>query len=131
MCTCNMDKLGKKAYGDTSLLYRYRGKVDVPPLQMVNNKISASKCGTQAVTSNAAVDTFIKLKKNFYSVSKNVPDYMLVNINVMRALKYWSMDRTFKNYPNKNILETFLTTKKIHQQHYKIEKEREMVFWRI
>ena len=41
MCTCTMDKLGKL---DKSLLYKYKETVEVPPLQMVDDIISASKC---------------------------------------------------------------------------------------
>ena len=70
MCTCTMDKLGRKAYDDPSLLYKYRGEVQVPPLQMVDDIISASKCGTQVVTTNAAVGTFIKSKKLQLSETK-------------------------------------------------------------
>ena len=63
MCTCTMDKLGKKAYSDPNLLYTYKGEVQVPPLQMVDDIITASRCGNQVVTTNAAVNIFVKLKK--------------------------------------------------------------------
>ena len=62
-CAYALDKLGKQAYGNPSLLYKFRGEVQVPPLQMVDDVISASNCGTQVVTPNAAVDAFTKLKK--------------------------------------------------------------------
>ena len=32
MCTCTMDKLGKIAYQDKSLLQKYINEVKVPPL---------------------------------------------------------------------------------------------------
>ena len=70
MCTCTMDKLGSQAYGDPNLLYKYRGEVNVPPLQMVDDVIMASKCGNQVVTSNSAVSTFMKLKKLDLSETK-------------------------------------------------------------
>ena len=70
MCTCIMDKLGRKAYEDPSLLYTYRGEVQVPPLQMVDDVISASKCGAQVVATNAAVNMLIKLKKLLLSETK-------------------------------------------------------------
>ena len=44
MCTCTMDKMGKQAYGNSNLLYKYRGEVEVPPLQMVDDVILASSC---------------------------------------------------------------------------------------
>ena len=65
-----MDKLGKQAYGDHNILYKYKGVVKVPPLQMVDDIITASECGKQVVTTNAAVNTFVKLKKLELSKSK-------------------------------------------------------------
>ena len=70
MCTCTMDKLGQLAYQDKSLLYKYRGEVEVPPLEMIDNIITASNCGKQVIKTNAAVNTFIKLKKLKLSESK-------------------------------------------------------------
>ena len=70
MCTCTMDKLGKLAYSDKSLLYKYKETVEVPPLQMVDDIISALKCGSQVVTTNSAVNTFTKLKNLQLSEAK-------------------------------------------------------------
>jgi hypothetical protein len=70
MCTCTMDKLGQQAYNDKHTLYRYKNSVDVPPLQMVDDIIAVSKCGNQVVSTNAAVNTFTKLKKLELSVPK-------------------------------------------------------------
>ena len=44
MCTTTMDKLCKLVYKDEQLLYKYKGIVDVPPLEMVDDIITASKC---------------------------------------------------------------------------------------
>ena len=65
-----MDKLGSQAYGDPNLVYKYRGEVNVPPLQMVDYVIMESKCGNQVVTSNSTVSTFMKLKKLDLSETK-------------------------------------------------------------
>ena len=62
-CTATMDKLGKQAYKDPNLLYKYKNIVDIPPLQMVDDVIAASKCGKQTILVNSAVTTFVKLKK--------------------------------------------------------------------
>ena len=70
MCTCSMDKLGKLAYSDTALLYKYKDKVEVPPLQMVDDVITASKCGNQVISTNAAVNMFTNLKKLKLSETK-------------------------------------------------------------
>ena len=74
-CTATMDQLGKQAYGDPNLLYRYKNQVDIPipPLQMVDDVIAASKCGKQTVLVNNAVTTFVKLKKLELS-EKNAQD---------------------------------------------------------
>ena len=63
ICTSTMDKLGRQAYEDPNLMYKYRNNVFVPPLEMVDDVICASKCGSQVVSSNSAVTTFVKLKK--------------------------------------------------------------------
>ena len=70
MCTCSMDKLGKLAYSDTALLYKYKDKVEVPPLHMVDDVITASKCGNQVISTNAAVNMFTNLKKLKLSETK-------------------------------------------------------------
>ena len=62
MCTSTMDKLGRQAYEDPNLMYKYRNNVFVPPLEMVDDVICASICGSQVVSSNSAVTTFVKLK---------------------------------------------------------------------
>ena len=38
MCTITMDKLGKEVYADPALVYKYRGKVQVPPLEQTCKK---------------------------------------------------------------------------------------------
>ena len=40
--TTTMDKLGKEVYADTGLVYKFRGKVQVPPLEMVDDVISVN-----------------------------------------------------------------------------------------
>ena len=70
MCTSTMDKLGKIAYNNNDMLYKYKNEVGVPPLQMVDNIISASKCVNQVVETNSAINTFVKLKKLELSKSK-------------------------------------------------------------
>ena len=57
-----MDKLGKPAYQDPNPMYKYKNNVFVLPLDLVDDVICASKCGSQVVASNTAVTTFVKLK---------------------------------------------------------------------
>ena len=63
MCTTSMDRLCKRIYKDSNLLYHYRGSVEVPPLQMVDDIITASKCGATSLALNTEVNTFINMKK--------------------------------------------------------------------
>ena len=70
MCTNTMDKLGKEIYADPTLVYKYRDSVDVPPLEMVDDIISASKCGPTTVALNAAVNSFVERKKLKLSAEK-------------------------------------------------------------
>ena len=70
MCTTTMDQLGKEVYADPALVYKYRGKVDVPPLQMVDDIISASKCGPTTVAINATINSFIERKKLTFGADK-------------------------------------------------------------
>ena len=72
MCTTTMDKLGKEIYADPTLVYKYRGSVDVPPLEMVDDVISASKCGPTTVAPNASVNSFVERKKLKLSADKCV-----------------------------------------------------------
>ena len=44
-------------------LYKYKGSVYIPPLQMVDDILTVSKCGLQAVTMNANLNVKIESKK--------------------------------------------------------------------
>ena len=70
MCTCTMDKMGKQAYNNDRFLYKYRNKVPVPPLQMVDDVIMPNKCGNNVIVNNTTVNTFTKLKKLSLSEAK-------------------------------------------------------------
>ena len=63
MCTNTMDGLGKEVYANPAHAYKYRGEVEVPPLEMVDDIISASKCGSTTVTLKAKVNSFVERKK--------------------------------------------------------------------
>ena len=58
LCTGTMDKLGKLVYENDHLAYKYRGKVVVPPLEMVDDVLTVSKCGTTGVAMNACGEKF-------------------------------------------------------------------------
>ena len=55
-----MDKLAKMVYEDKSLLYKYKGVDEGPPLEMVDDVLTVSKCSMTSVTMNATVNAFYK-----------------------------------------------------------------------
>ena len=63
LCTTTMDQLCKSIYKEDRLLYKYRESVEVPPLQMVDDIITASECGGTSSALNAEVNKFIEMKK--------------------------------------------------------------------
>ena len=50
-------------YEAKSLLYKYKGVAEVPPLEMVDDILTISKCSMTSVTMNATVNVFINNKK--------------------------------------------------------------------
>ena len=56
LCTSTMDKLRKHVYNNPHMAYKYRRKVVVPPLQMVNDVLTVAECGATSVTMNAMVN---------------------------------------------------------------------------
>ena len=70
MCSNTMDKIGKEIYADPTHVYKFRDTVDVPPLEMVDDIFSASKCGPTTVALNAAVNSFVEGEKITLSSDK-------------------------------------------------------------
>ena len=64
-----MDKLGQTAFENADLLYFYKGLVAVPPICMVDDVLSIQKC-SQSTQINAAINSFIELKKLTFSKTK-------------------------------------------------------------
>ena len=69
-CTATMDKLGKMKYSNKEMLYNYKGIVEVPALEMVDDVVDVQKCGVDALQSNAVVNSFMEHKKLTLSQSK-------------------------------------------------------------
>ena len=73
LCTSTMDKLGKLVYSNPTMAYKYREKVVVPPLEMVDDVLTISKCGPTSIAMNALVNSFMssnKLKLNKFKCAK-------------------------------------------------------------
>ena len=62
-CTVMFDKLGKLVYSRPELMYKYKGIVAIPPMEMVDDILSVTKCLNQSVKVNAVVNTFMETKK--------------------------------------------------------------------
>ena len=69
-CTVSMDKLPMHQYENRENLYKYRGVVSVPSLEMVDDIIDIKKCGKDSVISNAVINSFIEHKKLTMGKSK-------------------------------------------------------------
>ena len=52
------------------MLYKYKGNVGVPALDMVDHVIDVQKCGVEAVKANAVVNMFMEQKKLTLSNTK-------------------------------------------------------------
>ena len=73
----------------------FRGKVQVAPLEMVDNVISGSKCGSTTVTINASINLFMERKK--------------LNLNAHKCFRIHIGRKTIKN---KNMEQLKYTQKK-------------------
>ena len=62
-CVVVMDKLGRLVYNNPELLYRYKGLVGTPPLQMVDDILGVQKCNNKSLELNTVVNTFVSLEK--------------------------------------------------------------------
>ena len=70
MCTSTMDKLCKTIYKEKEMLFKYRGIVEVPPLEMVDDVVTVSLCGENSMNLNSAVNSFVEHKKLKLSETK-------------------------------------------------------------
>ena len=63
LCTSKMDKLPQEVSANKDFLYKYKGKVDVPPIEMVDDILTTQKCEIAAEEMNHKVKAFIEQKK--------------------------------------------------------------------
>ena len=70
MCTAPMANLGKFKYNNKEILYKYKGTVDIPALEMVDDIFDKQTIGVNAVMSNAVVNSFKEHKKLTLSKTK-------------------------------------------------------------
>ena len=63
MCTVTMNNLCKQIYKNHNFLYKYRGVVEVPPLEMVDDIVTVMKCGNKSAELHTMVDSSINHNK--------------------------------------------------------------------
>ena len=63
LCTSTVDKLAKRACSDPDLLFKYKGLVNMPPLEIVDDILTVQKCGVAAETILNEVNAIIAQKK--------------------------------------------------------------------
>ena len=62
-CSAQIDTIGRDFYRDKQRLYRYKNSVLVPPLAMIDDLVTFSICGVQAIVTNALVCSKIEMNK--------------------------------------------------------------------
>ena len=64
-CSIQMETLNNDCMkmNGGSVLYKYKGLILIPPLEMIDDILMVSKCGPQAVEANAVLNTKIESKK--------------------------------------------------------------------
>ena len=87
----------------------YRGKVGVPPLEMVDDIVTASTCGSTAVALNQTVNTFVDLKK--LKLSKNKCSKIHVGTKQKQCPEHLVHGEVMKSSDKDKYLGDFLTNK--------------------
>jgi hypothetical protein len=62
-CTATMDNLAKLVYRDQRIVFMYKGEPLVPPLEMIHDVHTISKCSPTSIAMNATANAFIENKK--------------------------------------------------------------------
>ena len=63
LCAATTDQLAKRVYLEKKHLYKYKGDVDVPPLEMVDDIHTLQNCEVASEAINSQVNAFIEQKK--------------------------------------------------------------------
>ena len=63
LCTSTMDKLGKLVYNNDHMACKYRGKVAVPPLEMVDDVLTISKMWNNSSSNECSGQLFYVQQK--------------------------------------------------------------------
>ena len=69
-CSVQVDMIGKECLKEKKNLYFYRNSVEIPPLSMVDDLLSLSKCGLESVRTNAFINAKSNMKRFQFGESK-------------------------------------------------------------
>ena len=68
-CTGTMDQIEKRHIPQETL-YKYKGLVSIPPLGMIDDELTISKCSVESVKTNSYMNNFAEMKRLEYGVKK-------------------------------------------------------------
>ena len=72
LCAATTDKLAKRVYDEGDLLYKYKGEVDVPSLEMVDDILTLQVYGVLSEAMNSEVNAFLEKKNLTLGEKKSV-----------------------------------------------------------
>ena len=70
LCSKQVDTFGKECLQESKYLFNYKGKVDIPPLGMIDDLICISECGPKTAMMNAYMNFKTKSKKLQFGTEK-------------------------------------------------------------
>ena len=63
ICGVSVDKIGQEALKNKSEnLLKYRGKIPIPPLSMIDDVLTVSECGIKSVENNSFINAQFEMK---------------------------------------------------------------------
>ena len=70
LCAKTIDSIGKKCLEEGKYLYKYRGKVEIPPLSMLDDLMCISTCGPETIQMNYYINYRLSSKMLYCCISK-------------------------------------------------------------
>ena len=71
-CSISIDKLGRKSKRTGNYMYKYKNKVDILPLAMVDDLLGIAPCGLESLALNTFINVNIEMKKlKFHTVGSD------------------------------------------------------------
>ena len=108
-CTNSLDQLCKKLLNEEHIMYKYRGVVDIPPLEMIDDIITAVECGPTSVKLNPIVNAFIESKKLALSVEKCAKVHIGNKSSINTCLDHKVHTESVKNSDKEKYLGDFIS----------------------